>query len=75
MPRGARGSEPTEKLTCRELEVAVLLARGLTNRRIAAELSVSQHTAATHVRNILKKLGLDSRTRIVAWVKDRQPLP
>jgi predicted ATPase/DNA-binding SARP family transcriptional activator/DNA-binding CsgD family transcriptional regulator len=62
-------------LTRREREVALLLGRGLTNRRIAEELAISEHTAATHVRNILKKLGLDSRTRIAAWVMDRQPLP
>jgi DNA-binding CsgD family transcriptional regulator len=62
-------------LTRREREVALLLGRGLTNRRIAEELAISEHTAATHVRNILKKLELDSRTRIAAWVMDRQPLP
>ena len=76
VPREARGgSESTENLTRREEEVAVLVARGLSNRRIAEELTVSEHTVATHVRNILKKLGLDSRMRIAAWMRDRQPLP
>jgi predicted ATPase/DNA-binding SARP family transcriptional activator/DNA-binding CsgD family transcriptional regulator len=56
--------EPTERLTSREQEVALLAARGLTNRRIALELSISEHTVANHVRNILKKLGLRSRTQI-----------
>ncbi len=51
-PREARGSESTNDLTRRELEVALLIARGLSNRRIAKELSVSEHTAATHVRPI-----------------------
>jgi predicted ATPase/DNA-binding SARP family transcriptional activator/DNA-binding CsgD family transcriptional regulator len=55
---------PTERLTAREQEVALLLARGLTNRRIALELSISEHTVANHVRKILKKLGLRSRTQI-----------
>jgi non-specific serine/threonine protein kinase len=56
--------EPTERLTAREQEVALLAARGLTNRRIAEELSISEHTVANHVRKILKKLGLHSRAQI-----------
>jgi predicted ATPase/DNA-binding SARP family transcriptional activator len=56
--------EPFEKLTSREREVALLVARGLTNRQIARKLSISEHTAANHVRRILKKLGVRSRTQI-----------
>jgi DNA-binding NarL/FixJ family response regulator len=56
--------EPSERLTTREQEVALLVARGLTNRRIAQELSISEHTVANHVRKILKKLGLRSRAQI-----------
>ncbi|HEY6712996.1 MAG TPA: tetratricopeptide repeat protein [Rubrobacter sp.] len=56
--------ERTERLTAREQEVALLVGRGLTNRRIAQELSISEHTAANHVRKILKKLGLRSRAQI-----------
>jgi two-component system nitrate/nitrite response regulator NarL len=56
--------EATETLTPREREVALLVARGLTNRRIARELHISEHTVATHVRRILKKLGLGSRAQI-----------
>lgn len=56
--------KPANILTRREQEVALLAARGLTNRRIAEELSVSEHTAANHVRNILKKLKLRSRAQI-----------
>ena len=54
------------KLTGREEEVAFLVARGLTSRQIAAELSISEHTVDTHVRRILKKLGLRSRAQISA---------
>jgi DNA-binding CsgD family transcriptional regulator len=54
-------------LTPRELEVARLLTKGLFNREIAAELFITEWTAATHVRNILAKLGLTSRTQIAAW--------
>jgi DNA-binding NarL/FixJ family response regulator len=51
-------------LTAREQEIAILVGRGLTNRQIAGELSISEHTAANHVRKILKKLGVRSRTQI-----------
>jgi predicted ATPase/DNA-binding CsgD family transcriptional regulator len=58
----AEGSPPA--LTRREEEVAFLVARGLTNRQIALEFSISEHTAATHVGKILKKLGLSSRSQL-----------
>ena len=54
-------------LTPREVEVVRLVAAGRSNREIAATLFVSQSTAISHVRNILAKLGLDSRTAVAAW--------
>jgi len=44
--------------------VALLVGRRLTNRQIAQELSIPEHTVANHVRKILKKLGLRSRAQI-----------
>ena len=64
VPEQPPHDEPTERLTAREQDVALLVARGLTNRQIARELSISEHTVANHVRKILKKLGLRSRTQI-----------
>ena len=64
----------TPPLTRREKEIAVTVARGLTNRQIASELVISEHTAATHVAKILKKLGLNSRFQLAAWVTE-QGLP
>jgi non-specific serine/threonine protein kinase len=58
------GGERTQALTRREQEVALHVGRGLTNRQIALELSISEHTVANHVRKILKKLGLRSRAQI-----------
>jgi non-specific serine/threonine protein kinase len=55
------------------MEVATLVARGLTNHQIAQELVLSEHTVITHVRNILKKLNLHSRTQLTLWVTERQP--
>ncbi len=60
-----------EKLTSHVLEVAVLVARGLTNRQIASELSVPEHTVGNHVGRILKKLGFSSRALIAAWIARR----
>ena len=55
-------------LTPREREVAGLITRGATDREIAGRLVISEHTAHTHVRNILSKLKLQSRVQIAAWV-------
>ena len=66
---------PDDPLTRREREVAVLAGRGLTNRQISSELSVSERTIHNHVRNILSKLGLGSRTQIAVWAARRGLLP
>jgi len=54
-------------LTGRETEVAALIARGMTNREIAAALVISPGTARIHVDHILTKLGFRSRAEIAAW--------
>lgn len=56
--------QPTETagLTSRELEVLRLVAAGKSNREIAAELIISEHTVARHMQNIFAKLGVSSRT-------------
>jgi non-specific serine/threonine protein kinase len=57
---------PLLGLTPREHQVAHLLARGLTNRAIAGELVISQQTAETHVKRILAKLRVGSRSQLAA---------
>lgn len=69
-PRGARPERPD--LTAREEEVAALVARGLTNRFIAQELSISGRTVDTHVARILKKLALRSREQVADRLKERR---
>jgi DNA-binding CsgD family transcriptional regulator len=54
-------------LTPRELQVLRLVAAGKSNREIASELVVSEHTVARHVQNIFPKLGVSSRTAAGAF--------
>lgn len=59
-------------LTPRELEVAGLVAEGLTNREIAERLVLSERTAQNHVQHVLTKLGLANRSQIATWVSRRE---
>ena len=60
------------RLTGRELEVAALIAEGLTNQAIASRLSVAPRTAEAHVENIRRKLQVRSRAQIAAWVTEQR---
>lgn len=53
------------RLTARELEVLRLAGKGLTNQQIARELGIAENTVKNHVRNVLEKLHLHSRTEAV----------
>ncbi len=58
-------TRPTETLTAREMEVLRLLADGQSNKEIARTLQIAEDTAKTHVRHVLAKLGVQSRTQAV----------
>jgi non-specific serine/threonine protein kinase len=66
------GSRPTSPLTGRQQSVAELVALGYSNRQIADELHLSERTVETHVRQILQKLVLVSRTQLAAWVVEQR---
>jgi len=64
LPTAAAARSP---LSPRELEVARLVGRGLTNKQIGETLYLSERTAENHVRHILVKLGFSNRSQIAAW--------
>lgn len=59
----AQAPDPFHELSARELEILGLIAQGNPNKEIARRLVISERTARTHVSNILRKLGLSSRTQ------------
>ena len=67
--RSGTGLAPAHpgRLTRREQDVAMLVARGLSNGQIAGELVISARTVETHVQHIMDKLGVSTRAQIAAW--------
>jgi DNA-binding NarL/FixJ family response regulator len=67
----ARAEDP---LTPREREVAGLVAQALSNREVARTLVLSERTVESHVRSILAKTGLATRTELTRWyLQQSQP--
>ena len=62
---GATGLDDRERLSPRESEVLIQLARGAGNKQIAAALMISEHTVKFHLASIFAKLGVSSRTEAV----------
>ena len=58
-------------ISTREIDVVRLVAEGLSNKEIAKRLHVSVRTVETHVRHILTKTGLDNRTQLATWARER----
>ncbi|HEX6385453.1 MAG TPA: response regulator transcription factor [Anaerolineae bacterium] len=65
--REVQAPENPDELTERETEVLSLLARGLSNKEIARELTIGEKTVKTHVSNILSKLNVPSRTQAALY--------
>ncbi|AWS41606.1 LuxR C-terminal-related transcriptional regulator [Streptosporangium sp. 'caverna'] len=76
LDEGASGDEQSDRsgrpslLTPREMEIAQLVAQGMSNKEIAASLVIAQRTAEGHVEHILSKFGFTSRAQIAVWVGD-----
>jgi non-specific serine/threonine protein kinase len=73
-PAASKNDDDSFTLSVRELEVARLVAEGLSNPRIASALFVSVATVKTHVSHILQKLALDSRVQLASWVATQPAL-
>jgi len=69
-----RAAPPDAPLSSRELEVLRLIAQGRSNRQIAGQLFISEHTVARHVSNIFHKLGVASRVAATAFAFERKLL-
>ena len=66
---GAR--EAASLLTARELEIVRMLCRGLRNKEIASQLTISEHTVKVHLRNIYAKLEVDGRLALMRYAEDK----
>jgi DNA-binding CsgD family transcriptional regulator len=67
-PAAAPAPEPLpDGLSAREVQILALVARGLSNREIGGRLSISEHTAANHIRSILRKTGCTNRTQAATY--------
>jgi DNA-binding NarL/FixJ family response regulator len=64
---GAAEGGPAAELSARERQVLGLVAAGRTNRQIASQLGISEHTVARHVSSIFNKIGVSSRTAASAF--------
>jgi DNA-binding NarL/FixJ family response regulator len=72
---GASVEADYERLTTREREVLVLVARSLSNREIARELNLSANTVAVHRNHIMKKVGVRKATALAVFAAERGLLP
>ncbi len=67
-PKNLDAPDPQVSLTRRERDILRLLAQGLSNKEIAAQLHLSEKTIKNRVSEILSKLGLHNRTQAALWV-------
>ena len=69
----AAGPAAPATLTRRELEIAAMVASGLSNREIAARLFISKRTVDAHVEHIYGKLEISSRVQLTVWLQEQPP--
>jgi non-specific serine/threonine protein kinase len=70
-PRAPAAAAAAGGLSAREQEVARLVAAGLSNKQIAAQLQLSVRTVESHVRRALSATGLSNRTQLATWARER----
>jgi DNA-binding CsgD family transcriptional regulator len=67
VPSQGRRGLPSAELTARQLQVAALVAEGMTNRQIAERLGLEERSAEGHLERIRQRLGVTSRAQVAAW--------
>ena len=67
LARGRTEALEAVRMTSREREVIDLIGEGLSNKEIAARLTIATHTVKSHVRNVMEKLALHTRLQIAAY--------
>ena len=72
---GRSGPEGLEGVTPREQDILGCLGRGLSNKRIARELDITEATAKVHVRSLLRKMKLRSRVEAAVWAARHGMVP
>ena len=72
-PQQPPPEQSEESLSPRELEILMLVAKGLTNKEIAGRLSLSSHTVSNHLRHIYEKLHVHCRAEAVKKTLDVEP--
>jgi DNA-binding CsgD family transcriptional regulator len=70
----ARGPATSEELTPQELQVAMLVAGGKTNREVGAQLFLSPKTIEWHLGHVYRKLGIRSRAELPLTLSAQQPV-
>ena len=70
-PGALRDVPLPDGLTPRELEILRRVAQGMSNRDIGRSLHISEHTAANHIRSILRKTGCANRTEAASYAHTR----
>ena len=70
--RSGKRQRPAHGLSRREIEIAGLVAAGMTSRAIADKLFLSERTVETHLTHIMTKLGFSSRAQVATWIADQR---
>lgn len=69
----ARPTSPAEGLSGRELEVLLLVAKGLANKQVARSLGISERTVKAHLGRVFRQIGVADRTSAALWAREHLP--